>query len=390
MYGFGLFVNDLQKDFGWSRGAIMVAFTLNNLISGFSGPAIGRFLSRWKAGRIIAIGALVEGLGFILLTRMNSIWAFYIGYAVIGLGMSATGPLTQSYVVSNWFKKRRGMAIGIMSAGIGTGGFVLARVIGNIIPAIGWSNSYLAMGLFVFLLIPLGIFAVKTKPADIGLYPDGVPASEAVARDKTAPAAEGWSLKMALRTSTFWLICLSFIASGFGHVGVVQSQTPYLEDIGFPLAAAATALSSVGLGSLIGKFFFGWLCDKVNAKYATAIGAGLELIATIIIINTSRTTPITTMWLYAVIMGLGMGHNVPTLSMLVSTNFGLASYGVIYGMANMIQNLGGSPAPTIAGYMYDATHTYHQAFIVFAIVTAVAVIAILAVRRPKSKESKAS
>ncbi len=392
MYGFGLFVSHLQKDFDWSRGAIMTAFTICSLIGGFTHPITGRLVNRYGAGKVIAAGSLAMGLGFILLSRMNNIWNFYAGYAIIGVGLSAIGTIPASYVVSNWFKKRRGMAIGVMSAGIGTGGFILARFIGGyLIPGVGWRTSYLVMALFVWLLIPLGLLLIKSKPADMGLYPDGVPMDEANAGTKAKFAAsEGFTLKMALYTSAFWLICLSFVASGFGHVGVVQSQVPYLEDIGFPLAADATALSSVALGSLFGKLFFGWLCDKIQAKYACAIGVGLELIATCIIINTNQTTPITTMWLYAIVMGLGMGSNVPTLSLLVSTNFGLTSYGVIYGMTSLAQSLGSAPGPSVAGYMYDATHTYHQAFIIFAIVTAVSVAAVLAVRPPKIKKIKNS
>ncbi len=392
IYGFSLFVSHIQKDFGWSRGEIMTAFTITQIIQAFFHPITGKLVSRYRAGKVIAVGALAVGLGFIFQSRMNSLWAFYIGYAVIGAGLSAIGPVPQSYVVSNWFKKRRGTVIGITVAGIGAGGFILARVIGGyLIPGIGWRNSYLVMGLFALLLIPLGLLLVKSKPADMGLYPDGITASEAVAEAKTRPAGSGvWTLKMALYTSTFWLIFLSFITEGFGHTGVVQSQTPYLEDIGFPLATAAGALGSVALGSLLGKLFFGWLCDKMQAKYACAIGVTLMSVAILIIINTNQTTPITTMWLYAIIMGLGVGSLIPTMSILISANFGLASYGAIYGMISLAQTLGSSVAPSVAGYMYDATGTYHQVFIIFAIVNTVGIPAILAVRKPKLKQIPSS
>ncbi len=392
VYGFSLFVSNIQKDFGWSRGAIMIGYTIAQMVQAFSHPITGKLVSRYGAGKVIATGALIVGLGFILQSRMNSVWSFYIGYAIIGVGLSAIGPVPQSYVVSNWFKKRRGTVIGITAAGIGAGGFILSRVIGGyLIPGVGWRTSYLVMGLSVLPLIPLGLLLIKSKPADMGLYPDGIPASEAAAEAKAKPAASGgWSLKMALYTSTFGLICLAYITNGFGHQGVVQSQTPYLQDIGFPLATAAGALGSVALGSLIGKLFFGWLCDKIQAKYALVIGVTLQIVAILIILSTSQSSPITMMWLYAIVMGLGMGSWMPTMSILVSNNFGLASYGAIYGMTSLVYSLGNSVAPSVAGYMYDATGTYHQVFIIFAIVNAVAIPAILLVRPPKSKEAKTS
>ncbi len=392
VYGFSLFVSSIQKDFGWSRGEIMTAFTIGQMMQAFSHPVTGKLVSRFRAGKVIAAGALAVGIGFLLQSRLNSRWAFYAGYAIIGMGLSAIGPVSATYVVSNWFKKRRGTAIGITSAGIGAGGFFLSRVIGGyLIPNAGWRNAYMAMGLFALLLIPVGLLLIKSKPADMGLRPYGAETGEATAEAKAKPAgSEGFTLKMALYTSTFWLMFISYITAGFGREGVVQSQTSYLQDIGFPLATAAGALGSVALGSLFGKFLFGLICDKIKAKYAWIIGIVFMITAILIINNTNQTTPITTMWIYAIIMGLGMGSWLPTMSILVSTNFGLLAYGAIYGLISMAQSLGTAIAPSVAGYMYDSTGTYHRVFIIFAIINAVAIPAILLVRPNKAKETKTS
>ena len=111
---FSLFVKPLQSDFGWGRAEIMVAFTIYYLLTGMVAPFAGKLVDRYGARYVISAGAFVGGLGFVSLNLMHDLWHFYGGYAVIGLGMAATGHVPASALVSNWFKKRRGTAIGIM------------------------------------------------------------------------------------------------------------------------------------------------------------------------------------------------------------------------------------------------------------------------------------
>ena len=131
-YAFSLFVKPLQADFGWGRGEIMTAFTIYFLVMGVTSPFIGKVIDCYGARRVMFIGALVTGLGFVLLRLMNSLWFFYVAWAVVGIGTASTSTVPATTIVSNWFKKRRGTAIGVMSMGIGAGGLVMAPVIGAI------------------------------------------------------------------------------------------------------------------------------------------------------------------------------------------------------------------------------------------------------------------
>jgi len=386
-YAFSLFVKPLQVDLGWGRGEIMAAFTILFLVSGVASPFVGKVVDRYGARRVISIGAAIVGLGFILLSVMSHLWHFYVVYAVIGVGITAMGQVPASAIVSNWFEKRRGLAIGIMSIGIGIGGFALAPLVGGyIIPSFGWRISYLVLALLTWLLIiPLALLVIKTRPADTGLYPDGRQAPDAMTVAEASPlTAKGLTLKMALATSAFWLICISFLLSQFSQVGLIQSQVPHLEDIGFPVVTAATALGFVGLASAVGKFGFGWLCDRIPAKYACSIGLGFMLTGITIFINIRPASPVAIVWLYALTTGLGSGSWLPTMSMLVSTNFGLVAYGTIFGVVSFFQNLGMATGPLMAGYIYDTMNTYHMAFITFLALFGIAIPAMLAVRRPKA------
>jgi len=386
-YVFSLFARPLEIDFGWSRGQIMTGHTV--LFAAMAGvsPFIGRLVDRYGARRVMSIGASVAGLGFLLLSQMHNLWQFYAGYAIVGIGTAAMGVIPATTVVSNWFKKRRGTALGIMSIGIGAGGVVFPLLFGtHIFPNFSWNTAYLVLALFMWILIPPVLLVIKTKPADIGLYPDGIQSAEPSAEPQALPPASvSLSPKMALSTPVFWLIAVSYLANGISTGGIMQSQVSHLMDIGFPLATGATVLIVVGVGSIIGKFGFGWLCDRIRANYAWAISCGLMAAAIFMFMSVKSTTPLAMMWLYAIILGLGYGGWLPTMSMLTSTNFGLASYGTIFGMVALTQSIGISVGPLIAGRMYDTMNTYHWAFILFIALYGVAIPTALAIRRPKSQ-----
>lgn len=388
-FAFSLFIRPLQADLGWSRGEIMVAFTILFLIQGVASPFIGKVVDRYSAKKVIAIGALFTGIGFVILSMMHELWHFYIGYAVVGVGMAAMGQIPTTAVVSNWFKKKRGLAVGLMTTGAGAGG-VLAPLFGSyLIPEFGWSVSYLTLGIITAaVIIPLALIVIKTKPEDMGLHPDGADAPDVITVNKASlpPPSVGMTLRMAVATPAFWLINISFLASSFSHVGAVQSQVPYLEDVGFSVVFAAAALGVNGIISAFGKLGFGWLCDKMPPKYVWTLGLFIRLGCIVVLMNVGPKSPMAMIWLYSVLAGLGSGAWLPTMSILASTTFGMASYGAIFGVMSLFQNVGMATGPLLAGQIYDATNSYNAAFIIFAVLYAVAIPAILALRRPKLKE----
>jgi len=387
-YAFSLFVTPLQTDLGWGRGQIMTALTIYFLTSGVSAPVVGRVVDRIGAPKVMATGALVAGTGLFLISLIGEPWQFYAGYLVTGMGMAAAGVVPTTSVVSNWFERRRGTAIGIMSAGLGAGGLVLAPLIGGyLIPTLGWRIAFRVLAGLVWTLIPVALLVIKTRPSDLGLHPDGQAGPGGGTREKTSiTLSGGLSTRMAVAVPTFWFIVVSFIAHGFSEVSVLQNQVPYLEDTGYPAATAAAVLGGVGLLSTFGKFGFGWLCDRLAAKYVCAIGLGLQVAGTLILMNVGPGTPVAMLWLYAVVIGLGVGGWLPTMSMLVSTNFGLASYGAIFGMVSFSQSLGAATGPVLAGYLYDAAGNYQQVFIIWFAAYAVSILSVLLVRRPATAQ----
>lgn len=383
IYSFSLFVRPLQNEFGWGRGEIMLAYTFFFLILGVTAPLIGRLVIRYGARKVMAVGASLAFLGFILLTLMQNLVYFYACYIIIAVGFSASGMIPATTVVSNWFNKRRGTAIGIVTAGLPAGGIIFARLIGGFsVPNLGWETSFLILALITLAIVPMVLLIVKTKPAEIGLYPDGASEPESVAGVNTTPISEGINLKMAFTTSTFWLMVASFIIFGFVNDGVFQHQVPHLQDIGFPVATAVAALSVWGVGSLSGHLFFGWLCDRIQAKYALCLAFSLRIVAIIILMNVVPTSPTYILLIYAVLMGASMGAGTTTSSILIINCFGLGSYSILFGFIRLVNSIGSATGPLFMGYMYDNNTTYDLAFTVLLILGIAAIPIALAIRRP--------
>ena len=383
---FSLFIRPLQADMGWNRAGIMVAFSILLLVTGGTSPFAGRIVDHYGPKRVICTGVPIMCLGLILLSTTTSLWQFYLGYAIVGIGTAASSQVAASTMVSNWFNKKRGMAIGIMSMGIGAAGFIFAPLVGSyLIPSFGWRTSYLILAIIACVsLIPATLLIVKTKPSDIGLFPDGInPTIPKKTNEGSSVSSQGLSLKAAFITMAFWLIAISYLTGGFSSVGVVQSQVPHFEDIGFSTATAVGALSLLGIASALGKFIFGWLCDKMKAKYVSAIGLVLQATGILILLNMSSATSQTLLWFYALLFGFSLGSWLPTMSMLTSTSFGMRSYGTIFGLLSFFQCIGIASGPFIAGYIFDITGSYHDAFVIFLLLYAVSIPTVLLIRQIK-------
>jgi len=389
---YSLFVSPLQAEFGWSRGQIMIGFTIFWVMMGIGSPIAGRMLDRKGARRVIALGALVMGLGFVIVSMTRALPLFLFGYVFVGLGAAGIGPVSTSAVASNWFKRKRGLALGITAAGIGTGGVVMAPIVGHLLQAYDWRTAYLAMAFIVWIaIIPLAFLLVRTRPSEMGLYPDGddAPAEVESGGSATEPSIWGLTLKQAILTVPFWLIAVSYLLSNGCSMAALQSQVPNMHDIGFPTATAAAALSATAFGSGLGKFLFGWLCDYVKPRLVCAIGLILQCLGIIALLQVRADSPMYLIWGAALLLGFGVGSWLPTMSLLVSRSFGLAYYGAVFGAINLAQSVGTATIPLLGGVMYDQMGSYRWAFILFAALYAIAIPAVLLVKRPKVAAAQA-
>jgi len=385
VFVFSLFVHPLGTALGWGRGEVMAGFTVFYATLGVASPLVGRFVDRYGARLVIPAGALVMGLGFMIVSQMSSLPLFYVGYAVVGAGAAGTGPVPCSAIITNWFKRQRGLALGLMAAGIGAGGPVMAPFIGYMLSDYDWRMSYLSLAVvLIVVIVPLSLAMVRTRPSEMGLYPDGAsaPIDEHESRKDVTNEADSFTLKQASRTRAFWFISVASVFYAFGSMGAIQASVPFLEDIGYPTAMAAGAIGAIGFGSAVGKILFGRLCDKMQPNYAFAIGAGLLLAGALVLLTVQSSSPVVMIWAYALLLGIGAGAWLPTLSTLASSRFGVLHYGAVFGAIHLWLSLGTAVGPFFSGVMYDALGSYRAAFIIFAVLLALALPTILLIGKP--------
>ncbi len=205
-YGFGLLVGPLTAEFGWSRAAVSIGFSLRTEVGGVAAPLVGFLVDRIGVRRLTTVGIVVVACGFVLLSRVHSLPAFYAAILLIAIGMSATGGANAATVIAQWFRRYRGKALGLMTFGGGLGG-LSAVVFAWLISEMGWRDALVAVAIVqVVVLIPLAL-SMRNKPADMGLTVDGISEEEeaaAAASQRPVPTT-GLDLtgREALRSALF-------------------------------------------------------------------------------------------------------------------------------------------------------------------------------------------
>jgi MFS family permease len=262
---------------------------------------------------------------------------------------------------------------------------VVAPFIGYMLSHYDWRAAYLSLGvILVAVTVPLALGVVRMRPSEMGLYPDGddTPIKDTGDQKRALVESASFTLKQALRTRTFWLIAVAYACYGFGSGGAQQASVPFLDDMGYPIATAVTALGMIGAGSTIGKVLFGRLCDKMPANQAFAIGVALWLAGVLVLLTVHADSPQMVVWAYASLVGFGSGAWLPTLSMLAGSRFGLLHYGAVLGALSICMSMGVAGGPLFSGLMHDAIGSYFVAFVIFAALLFLAIPTILLAKRP--------
>jgi MFS family permease len=361
-YAFGVFFKPIQENFNWERGVTSIAFAIFYIILAVSSPFIGRLTDRHGTRKTFTLGALILSSGLTLLSLSTNLLHFYIAYGITGLGCSTIGMIPVSYMISSYFKRGRGTAIGIVSSGMGIGGFVLPLIIGiYLIPHFGWRTAYQILALSSLLLILVIVqTAGKANPKEVEPNPPRVERSDGTG--VSSQTSMEWTLNSALKAPAFWLITCAFILFQMAQVGTTQHLVNHLTDIGFSIPVATSIFSITNLFTAIGKLMFGYVSDRLTAKHCAMIVFLLGLVATAVLMILNTASSFLLIGLYVLSMGLAIGGWAPITSMLISTNFGMTHYGDIFGAFSLFFYISTGISPTFFGYIYDTTHQYYLAY----------------------------
>lgn len=355
VFSFGVFLRSLTQEFHSGRGAISFAFTLHNLIAAVSAPVVGRLVDRFGARRVILPSAVM--VGSILLSSnlwSGRIWQLYVFYLALGLVGSGSNPVPYGALIARWFDRHRGLALGLMLFGLGSGALIMPSLAERLIARFGWRLAYGIVGAAILLIsVPvLGMF-LKERPEQIGLLPDG--AAHVPTATPGEPEDQGVSWHDAWHTRTFWLLLCAFVLVSASVQGCFIHMASMLTDRGNTVQAPALASSLVGGGLLLGRVGSGYLLDRffaprVAAMIFGAAAVGIALLWT----TTSRELA----FLAAFLIGLGLGSEVDIIAYLISRYFGLRSFGEIYGFTFASFALAGGLGVYLMGAAFDAKGSY--------------------------------
>jgi predicted MFS family arabinose efflux permease len=349
---FGIFLKPVTTDLEVGRQVFGLAIALQTLLTGLLGPAAGILSDRFGPHRVIAVGALIYGLGLILTGLAQGPTALVLTLGgVIGLGMSLlTLPVVLGAVGRVVPPENRGMAFGLVTAGGSFGQFAMVPGAQTLITHFDWH--------WAFMLLSIGMAVAFAASFGLAHKSNAANSAPAAGEDASAFAA----LARAGRSTGFWLLTLSFFVCGF-HVSFVATHLPaYLADRGISAAVAANSLALIGLCNIFGSYIFGALCARYSKKYLLSFiyGARAMLFVLVLLLPMS---PLFALVFGAVIGFLWLG-TVPPTSGLVAQLFGTRYLATLFGVVFMSHQIGGFLGAWFAGYLFDTTGSYQIAWLI--------------------------
>ncbi len=350
LYGLPFFYDFYINDFGWSRTVVTSGNALGKLlVAPLFGFIAGWIIDRYGPKNMLMAGALMTGGALIGLATMNSLGVFYISYIFVALGYVFGGPLPCQVLISRWFTKDRGKAMGIAYLGIGTGGFLVPLIAAGLINSYGWRTSLIILGgMIVLIAFPLALF-VRNSPAD----------TRAGAGEDTM-AEPVVSIKNILKNPWFYLLALGSMCSIAAVGGVNQHLKLYLLDHDFSQAGAAHVISLVLLMSLAGRVLMGWLADLFPRKYVMIF---IYLIVACSIPLLLLPDFPGRIYIFAVIFGIGLGGDYMIIPLMAGDMFGIKTLGRVMGIVLVADGIAEATMPMLVGVLRDKAGNYTPSLI---------------------------
>jgi MFS family permease len=371
---YGVFFNPLIAEFGWSRAAVSGASSMAFFLMGLFGILVGRLNDKIGPRNVMAITGLLFGLGHVLMSRLGAVWQLYVFYGVIvGMGLSSVDVIALS-TIARWFVRQRGTMTGIVKIGTGAGQFIIPLVASMLITSYGWRTSYIIIGAAVLLVLVSISQLLRGDPSRIAPVP-GYDKEPSV--DKSGFSGGGLYLSETIRTGQFWMICSINLSIIFCLMTIMVHIVPHVQDMRISATRAASVLSTIGGVSMVGRFITGIAIDRIGSKRAMIVCCVL-LIAGLLWLQTAK--ELWMLYLFAVIYGTAHGGYFTTISPIVAEFFGIRAHGVLFGIIAFCGTVGGALGPTLAGYSFDITAHYSQAFWLCTLMSVLGLVLLLLLR----------
>ena len=388
--GVGTFFVALERTFGWNRTTLSGAFALSRAEGALLGPLEGFLVDRLGTRRMVIVGYLVMGLGFIFYSQIQSVWHFYVAYIAISLGSGVGGWIAFVTLINNWFSRRRALAMSIAVSGIQLGGFLVPLMAWGI-ESHGFRMTALGIGIVLIVVaVPASRF-VRNLPEDVGSRPDGAPIRRIAGTSGSSTQSDSGDVpdmtpRQALKTVSFWVIAVARLTSVVSIVSLSVHLVPKLTDSGISLITANFVVTLYTFVAFLTGFLAGYLADRSSKVIVLFVCMLLQALAMGILTFTD-TLPMAVV--FAVLWGAGFGGRVPLLTAIVGDYFGRRHFGSILGMNMVPSNIAMIFAPLFAGFMFDLRQSYVIPFATFTIMGFIGAFVILLARQPSPLQERA-
>jgi len=347
---YGVFLPVLAEHFGWSRGAISAALSVNLLVGGVAGFGIGALADRRGPRLLLVVTVTLAGAAFALVSAMGALWQLYVLIGLLGgIGMSSFYLLSTA-TVTHWFDERRGLALALVLVGFNLGYITGGPLAAWLITELGWRAAYLVLGGGCGLLSFCAAITVRLpRPAERRDLHHAAP----------GPAGhgpgEGMTLRQSLRDPRQWGLNLSWLLLGGLAFMISVHAVPFARDQGVSLADASLALTAYGIGSVAGRLTAGFVSDRLGTRATIGAAYVLEIVALVALLwFPSRAALLASLTVF----GAGFAASDTMVVKVIPEVFGVRAIGAIMGVLTLGWRLGAAIGPGAAGFLYDLTGSY--------------------------------
>ena len=370
----------LRNAFSWTPGQMSWAYAFTQIEGGFLGPAQGMLIDKVGPRRMVFLGLVILGSGFVLFSQIRELWHLYVVFVIMSMGATLGSWLPMMTVLNHWFVRRRTMAMSLAMEGFALGGIILSPLLAwaiggtdpNISERYGWSTSALFIGILTLALaLPLSRL-VRNRPEDLGLKPDGdsaVPATASLVETGLTPSGteeEGYTWQEAIRTATFWLMSFGHGASSMVIVAILVHLGLMLDDRGFSLQAIGAVVAVFTAFNTIFIPIGGYLGDRLPIRFVAFGFSALSSLAVVVLVLARN---VEMLFLFAVLLGVGIGGRITVTTAMRGAYFGRKAFAAITGISIAPMNVLMFIAAPFAGYLRDVTGSYDIPFITIATVS---------------------
>jgi MFS family permease len=408
-FSFSVFFVPLIEEFRWSRGLTAGALSVSAVVQGLCAPLAGIVADRFGSRPVIVSGVIVLAAASMLAATIQTPWHLYLYTGVLGaLGIVAVGWVPTSLLLSRWFQARRGRMAGIAFSGMGFGVFAIGPLTQWLIAATGWRTASLLLGVgALILLLPPVLWAIRDpSPHPRGGRDDAGSAGTltletagpevgrvgTAGRANTTASTSGSrvpragtrdaTLADALRSRAFWALFAAYFFTPLAVFPVATHAVAYAVDQGYPAMLAATAFGAMGLMSSVGRVAFGFATDRIGGPLTATLSYACTAAGTAALMALSLVPGPAWLIVFSLLFGLGFGARGPIITAMSSELFGGRRFGVIYGVLNLGNGIGGALGPWFGGIVHDVTGSYRVAFMAAIAFSACGAACFWLARRP--------